>query len=314
MSSKAPGMSDVSDSVYKEAVTKLKILLSATEHPTMKIGDLKQSLEDKSKSLDQLFTGDRGEVRGRREPLFSRLPPRQCNSSVRRQLFGGGERLRGRHNSWHNLTAPSGDQQEQPGLRRHLSSSHINIQQAEVTPGSPGQTSPAVKELLHRQEVYIHQLEREATFCKDQLSTVLAQVRDVLLTNSTEDQGKNEEMMELIKNIEHQVKSTDKSTEKQNCEPEGSEAVRKMKEELEVLRVREAEAAEQVQRSIKVAEQIKQQKTEAEFEVSQLTGQVERQQLRIRALIEEQVTKVEEERGEMHRSSHQILLFYFSLH
>ena len=52
--------SDVSDSVYKEAVTKLKILLSATEHPTMRIGDLKQSGQDKSKSLDQLFTGERG--------------------------------------------------------------------------------------------------------------------------------------------------------------------------------------------------------------------------------------------------------------
>ena len=71
--------SDVSDSVYKEAVTKLKILLSATtEHPTMRIGDLKQSGQDKSKSLDQLFTGERGcqEVTPRREPLFTRLPPR----------------------------------------------------------------------------------------------------------------------------------------------------------------------------------------------------------------------------------------------
>ena len=53
-----------------------------------------------------------------------------------------------------------------------------------------------------------------------------------------------------------------------------------------------------MQRSIKVAEQIKQQKTEAEFEISQLSGQVERQQQRIRTLIEQQVSKVEVERGE----------------
>ena len=38
-----------------------------------------------------------------------------------------------------------------------------------------------------------------------------------------------------------------------------------------------------------VAEQIKQQKAEAELEAGQLAGQVERQQLRIRQLIEEQV-------------------------
>ena len=118
--------SDVSDSVYKEAVTKLKILLSATEHPTMRIGDLKQSGQDKSKSLDQLFTGEReaqevkpsGQGTPRREPLFTRLPPRQSNSSVRRQLFGGGERargLRGRHNSWHNLT----QLEQQPGEAPH---------------------------------------------------------------------------------------------------------------------------------------------------------------------------------------------------
>ena len=48
---------------------------------------------------------------------------------------------------------------------------------------------------------------------------------------------------------------------------------------------------------MKVSEQIRQQKTEAEFEIGQLSSQVERQQVRIRSLIEEQVCKVEEERG-----------------
>ena len=304
--------SDVSDSVYKEAVTKLKILLSATEHPTMRIGDLKQSRQDKSKSLDQLFTGEREsqEVKPsshgtpRREPLFTRLPPRQSNSSVRRQLFGGGEKgrgLRGRHNSWHNLTqsGPGGDQQveeEEAGLRRHQSSSHINIQSAQSRAVSPANLSPAVRELVHRQEVYIEQLEREAAFCKDQLSTILGQVRDVLVTNTSQEQTNKEEMLQLIKNIEQTVKTTEGSREAQSSVT--GEEMRKMREELEVVRVREAEAAEQVQRSIKVAEQIKQQKTEAEFEISQLSGQVERQQQRIRTLIEEQVSKVEEERGE----------------
>ena len=68
--------------------------------------------------------------------------------------------------------------------------------------------------------------------------------------------------------------------------------------EIENLKAREAEAAEQVQKSVKVAEQIRQQKTEAEFEIGQLSSQVERQQVRIRSSIEEQVCKVEEERGD----------------
>ena len=50
---------------------------------------------------------------------------------------------------------------------------------------------------------------------------------------------------------------------------------------------------------MKVAEQIRQQKTEAEFEIGQLSSQVERQQVRIRSLIEEQVCKVEEEIGDL---------------
>ena len=74
--------------------------------------------------------------------------------------------------------------------------------------------------------------------------------------------------------------------------------VPQLRKEIENLKAREAEAAEQVQKSVKVAEQIRQQKTEAEFEIGQLSSQVERQQVRIRSLIEEQVCKVEEERGD----------------
>ncbi len=44
--------------------------------------------------------------------------------------------------------------------------------------------------------------------------------------------------------------------------------------------------------SVQVAESIKLEKTELEFELGQLTGQVERLQARIRTLIEEQVTIV----------------------
>ena len=321
--------SDISDSVYREAEAKLRILLAATEAPTLRVGDLKQQRRGgASKSLDHLYTElennqddlDRTMLgTPRREPMFVKLPPKQPNNSVRRQLFSNsqppGGRMRGRHNSWHNLTETNldneGDSHEQHrhDMRRHqsASASYLNLHQA-PRPPSPSSMSPAVKELIQRQEIYIEQLEREAAFCKEQLSTILTQVKDVLIANSNEDQAKKEEIVNLIKNIETEVKivpvvksskipedtkDVKLKVESQNEDPE---AVKKLREELENLRLRESEAAEQVQRSIKVAEQIKQQKSEAEFEVGQLSGQVERQQARIRSLIEDQVNKVEEER------------------
>ena len=57
----------------------------------------------------------------------------------------------------------------------------------------------------------------------------------------------------------------------------------------------------QVARSVGVAEQLGAAKAEAEFEAAQLRSQVERQQGRIRGLIEEQCAKVEEERAGMER-------------
>ena len=45
--------SDLSESVYREAVSKLRVLLSATEHPTLRISDKIRG--EKSKSLDHLY-------------------------------------------------------------------------------------------------------------------------------------------------------------------------------------------------------------------------------------------------------------------
>ena len=317
---------DISDSVYKEAVTKLKVLLNATEQPTLRMADIRRQHE-RSKSLEQLYT-DQDRARGedelsqgtprRHEPMFVKLPPRQPSSSVRRQLFTGGQgkRLRGRHNSWHNLTSGQ-DHHDQEGRQRkpQSASTLLNTHPSQPRPAarSSSPMSPAVKELIQRQEGYIHQLEREAAFCKHQLATILTQVKDVLIANSNDDKAKKDDMIGLIKNIETQMKkssadNTDKQKEENKqlrqklaSQVDESEAMKRLREELEVLRVRESEAAEQVQRSIKVAEQIKQHKSEAEFEVGQLRGQVERQQVRIRGLIEEQVAKVEEERQTIER-------------
>ena len=129
-------------------------------------------------------------------------------------------------------------------------------------------------------------------------------------------------MVQMLKNLETQVKSRDQfqleskkyqeenlilkqqlNRNDKNTPNAASESlVADLRKEVENLKAREAEAAEQVQKSVKVAEQIRQHKSEAEFEVGQLSSQVERQQVRIRSLIEEQVNKVEEERGKFRLS------------
>ena len=58
---------------------------------------------------------------------------------------------------------------------------------------------------MQRQELYIRQLEREAAFCKQQLATVLAQVKQVLISNSQDDAARKEEMLALVRNIEAEV-------------------------------------------------------------------------------------------------------------
>ena len=55
------GSDEISDSVYRDAVSKLKILLQNTaenEHPTLKVGELQKIRGEKSKSLDQLYLAD----------------------------------------------------------------------------------------------------------------------------------------------------------------------------------------------------------------------------------------------------------------
>ena len=200
---------DTSDSVYREAASKLRVLLAATEQPTLRLGEARQR---HSRSLDHLAAeaGDQDED-GDGPRLFARLPPRQPSAGpgtgVRRQLFGA----RGRHNSWHNLTAGAGagggqDQDPEEAaagphqLRRHKSAS---LSPAAVSPGRSG----AVRELVQRQELYIRQLEREAAFCKQQLATVLAQVKQVLVSNSQDDAARKEEMLALVRNIEAEVRN-----------------------------------------------------------------------------------------------------------
>merc|ERR1711892_632461 len=250
--------------------------------------------------MDHLNDLDGGERR-RQEHSFSKLPPRQPTSSVRRQLFPTPTKsngyLRSRHNSWHNLTNMEGDSGipggSGPGtdLLGHQASMVAAPYHHQATrPSSPAGMSSAVKELIQRQETYIEQLEKDAAFCKDQLSNVLTQVKQVLVANSNEaneDKAKKEEMVKILKNLETQIKSRDQfqleskkyqeenlilkqqlnRNDKNTPNAASDSLVADLRKQVENLKAREAEAAEQVQKSVKVAEQIRQHKSEAEFEV-----------------------------------------------
>merc|ERR1711915_177115 len=323
--------SDMSDSIYKEAVTKLKILLSATDPSTRNDGDsLREPKSGKrnqiSKSLDHLndlngVENEKPYFQRKSDPNFTRLPPRP-NHSVRRQLFQSPSKPLGsthtRNNSWHNLTFLD---TEQRGVDRP-STTTPRLQRL-AGPESPSR-SPAVRELLQRQELYIEQLEKENAFCNDQLSKILLQVKQVLVANSNEaaeEKSKKDELIELLKHLDTTMKTRDNvqienmkfqeentvlrqkisETKESSQDQDNERCISELRKEVEFLKARESEAAEQVQKSVKIAEQIKQQKSEAEFEIEQLSGQVERQQGKIRSLIEEQVNKVEEERLHIER-------------
>ena len=185
----------------------------------------------------------------------------------------------------------------------------------------PASPHSAVKQLVDRQEAYIGQLEREAAFCRDQLGQVLSQVREVLVAQGGQGEEAREELLTRLRGLELEVKSSEEARRREEEVRRREEEARQLREqsktssvpvsesplvvelrgEVERLRTKEAEAADQVAKSVAVAEQLGAAKTEAEFEGTQLKAQVERQQGRIRGLIEEQCGKVEEERQAMER-------------
>ncbi|XP_059092394.1 serologically defined colon cancer antigen 8 homolog [Tigriopus californicus] len=287
------------DQIYKNAVTKLRALLSATE-----VANQSEDMADVDGppfggSLDHLnHIGSMEPRPGLTDPQFSKRRKfvKHSNSKVKRALFQkNNSSERERHSSWHNLE-------------------HLDVNNQEIS-------------LIKRQEAYIAQLETETRFCRDQLTEVLQHVRSVLSEKEAEKQSdvvKNaiSEVFSTIQGWQHNIQpnasalvehlrqenaqlkqaslghgSSDVLVQKLNKDIDVlTEALKQMRAEAEDVRQHENEAVEQVQRSIQAAEQLKMEKTELEYEIEQLKLQVERQQTRIRALIEEQVVKIDEER------------------
>ncbi len=304
------------DEVYQQAVQKLRILLAASE--------VASSMEEEEypTSLSGA-AGDGQGGAGLTDPpvkrRYNKNPRAAATASARRTLnFGGSggrererERERERHNSWHNLT-------------------HIG-------PGDRGKEEEL--SLLAKQEQYIKQLEKETVFCRQQLAFVLQNVKSVL--TEKESFQRSDEVSRAISNVfgtiqgwqnnvspaPDVVEATDtinklreenarlaKELQEERVALESphvlklkkdnavlTEALRKVTEEMECVRVREEEAVEQVKSSVQAAEQLKMEKTELEYESSQLKLQMDRQQVRIRVLFEEQMAKVDEERSAAER-------------
>ena len=74
------------------------------------------------------------------------------------------------------------------------------------------------------------------------------------------------------------------------------QALAESRQESEDLARKEGEAVEQVRRSVDVAEQLRMERAEMEYEMGQIKMGSERMQMRIHAMVEEQADAIEKER------------------
>lgn len=321
----------MSESVYRDAVTKLRILLEATEAASDLASraevDAEQTPPTKLRQVNFVGSVDRNlhQIRGRdsnkpvendfmtadrKHPRFVKNKP--VKSGVRRALFidDDPDKMQDgkRYNSWHNLAYPGGD---------------VSTADEEPTLSRP---AGELRSLIERQELYISQLEKETRFCREQLGNVLAQVQESFPRSgaSGDDAAAQslkvfQKMMAEYANLSHsedvQRLKLENEMLRKKCEGfEGTtftnSLIEKLKKDNSILLQslhqvrleseencqREAEAVEQVKRSVQAAEQARMEKHELEFEIEQLKMQIDRQQVRIRGLIEDQATKIEEER------------------
>lgn len=224
---------------------------------------------------------------------------------------------RERHNSWHNLLHIDDGGRMMPG------------------PAGGGDPRTEELSLLSKQEAYIKQLEGETAFCRQQLALVLRNVKGTVAAAEADrgEQGKEEAAMAADTVSRLRAENARLASELQDAQlatgeeetpltrrlrQEGArlkQDAEKARAEAEEVRLREEEAAEQVKRSVQAAEQLKMEKSEMEYEAGQLRmqvglelfafetfsklrfllRQVDRQQARIRGLIEEQASKADEE-------------------
>ena len=158
------------------------------------------------------------------------------------------------------------------------------------------QSKKELRELVCHQEDYIKQLEDELSFCRHQLNDLLVKVRQSTLNQS------QESWQDTISKLKSENESLKKSVDACKCENLKRDnvwlvnAVQGLKDETMELQRRETEAVEQVRQSVHMAEQISLEKTQLEMELGQAKQHQERQQERIKSLLEDHLDKLEETR------------------
>lgn len=144
------------------------------------------------------------------------------------------------------------------------------------------------------QEDYIHQLEEELAFCRQQLNETIEKVRQTTLSHQKENQVTIDRYKAENESLKKQMETKHESLKRDNVWL--VTAVQGLKEETMDLQRREAEAVEQVRQSVHMAEQISMEKSQLEHELNQAKQQLDRQQDRIKDMIEEHLDKIEETR------------------
>uniref|UniRef100_A0A0K2TDK5 Uncharacterized protein n=1 Tax=Lepeophtheirus salmonis TaxID=72036 RepID=A0A0K2TDK5_LEPSM len=313
------------DDSYQDAVEKLKTLLDDSNETTRSGTSLREEegpLSHNSSLSDELSLDEK---KSYASPKLEKLILRRISSSSRigigrhrsrrfgESIHNNGRdmfKMNKRHNSWHNLIKFN-DENEGSHQTRN------------------GEVYDDVVGLVKKQECYIKQLEGETNFSRDKLNKLLLYTKDLLENKNEQDKSFQTPLMEGLKDtdacnevimLHHDLKSSTSTFKLENFalkkkveaiqESEKlkeqslrkeisvlSESLNHLRSEFDEVTRRESEAVEQVKRSVEVAEQVRLEKTDLEFEIGQLKLQIERQQARIRSLIEEQVIKSEEERN-----------------
>lgn len=155
-------------------------------------------------------------------------------------------------------------------------------------------TKGELREMVTYQEDYIHQLENELSFCRNQLTETIEKVRETTMTQQKETQGILDKVRAENESLKQQLGSKYENLKRDNVWLVN--AVQGLKEETMELQKRETEAVEQVRQSVHVAEQISMEKSQLEMELTQVKQQLDRQQERIKSMIEEHLDKIDEVR------------------
>ncbi|XP_017770211.1 PREDICTED: serologically defined colon cancer antigen 8 homolog isoform X2 [Nicrophorus vespilloides] len=327
---------DYADTAYKEAVSRLRILLAETYTP------VKRTMRDFDSAGDE--TDNQSIISG--VSRISKYPPFTSTSK------------------------------KYPYYTPRTTTTHItNIEKHEIPNKFESQIiPPELSTFMERQEDYIEQLEKESRFCKDELSTLLSKVKDIIFENDslhekqksslmksvfdqfeTETETETEAEMSKLKSPKKsrkqkvlegpsivfesriseleaqltQIRIELKKSQEENdtlrkkvsdCDyGEGAginknlmdnltreknvlqETVSKLQSALNLLRDKEQNTSDQVKRSLDVAEQAQYEKTAAEHEIRRLKDELERQHSKLRESINDQNRRIADERSAVER-------------